>query len=139
MQKQLNIDLKFLNNWLLANKISLNSKKIEMIIFKKPGFKLDWNCNWPLNGYILHLSEQIKYIAIFLERFLNSYYQSNLLMQKLAIAIGILPKVRYHVKEIELQNIYHTIFQSHKRYVTYGFNRILHLSKIITGVIFNFV
>ena len=86
-----------------------------MIIFKKPGFKLDWNCNWPLNGYILHLSEQIKYIAIFLERFLNSYYQSNLLMQKLAIAIGILPKVRYHVKEIELQNIYHTIFESHKR------------------------
>ena len=37
VQKQLNIDLKLLNNWLLANKISLNSKKTEMIIFQKLG------------------------------------------------------------------------------------------------------
>ena len=43
MQKQLNIDLKLLCNWLLANKISLNSKKTEMIIFQKPGLKINWN------------------------------------------------------------------------------------------------
>ena len=35
--KQLNIDLNLLCNWLLANKISLNSKKTEMTIFQKPG------------------------------------------------------------------------------------------------------
>ena len=35
VQKQLNIDLKLLYNWLLANKISLNSTKTEMIIFQK--------------------------------------------------------------------------------------------------------
>ena len=40
VQKQLNIDLKLLCNWLLANKISLNSKKTEIIIFQKPGLKL---------------------------------------------------------------------------------------------------
>ena len=43
VQKQLNIDLKCLYNWLLANKISLNSKKTEMIIFQKRGSKLNWN------------------------------------------------------------------------------------------------
>ena len=53
MQKQLNIDLKLLNNWLLANKISLNSKKTEMIIFQKPELKLNWKWNIRLNGYKL--------------------------------------------------------------------------------------
>ena len=42
VQKQLNIDLKLLYNWLLANKISLNSKKTEMIIFQKPNHKINW-------------------------------------------------------------------------------------------------
>ena len=45
VKKQLNIDLKLLNNWLLANKISLDSKKTKIIIFQKPGFKLNWNWN----------------------------------------------------------------------------------------------
>ena len=116
VQKQLNIDLKLLNNWLLANKISLNSKKTEMIIFQKPGFKLNWDWNVRLNGYKLHLSDQIKYLGIFLDRFLNCHYQSNLLMQKLARAIGMLSKVRYYVQDIELKNIYHAIFESHIRY-----------------------
>ena len=116
MQKQLNIDLKLLNNWLLANKISLNSKKTEMIIFQKPGFKLNWKWNIRLNGYKLHLSDQIKYLGIFLDRFLNCHYQSNLLMQKLARAVGMLSKVRYYVHEFELKNIYHAIFEAHLRY-----------------------
>ena len=116
VQKQLNIDLKLLNNWLLANKISLNSKKTEMIIFQKPGFKLNWKWNIRLNGYKLHLSDQIKYLGIFLDRFLNCHYQSNLLMQKLARAVGMLSKVRYYVHEFELKNIYHAIFEAHLRY-----------------------
>ena len=37
-------------------------------------------------------------------------------MQKLAKAIGMLSKVRYYVQEIELKNIYHTIFESCIRY-----------------------
>ena len=36
VQKQLNIDLKLSYNWILANKISLNSKKTEVIITQKP-------------------------------------------------------------------------------------------------------
>ena len=57
VQKQLNIDLKCLYNWLLANKISLNSKKTEMIIFQKRGSKINWKWNVRLNGYKLTLSD----------------------------------------------------------------------------------
>ena len=37
MQKQVNIDLKLLYKWLIANKISLNCSNTELIIFQKQG------------------------------------------------------------------------------------------------------
>ena len=33
----MNHDTKHLNDWLSANKVSLNEKKIEVVIFKSPG------------------------------------------------------------------------------------------------------
>ena len=116
VQKQLNIDLKCLYNWLLANKISLNSKKTEMIIFQKKGSKLNWNWNIRLNGYKLTLSDEIKYLGIYLDKYLNGHYQSQQVMHKLARALGMLSKVRHYVQESELKNIYHAIFESHLRY-----------------------
>ena len=116
MQKQLNIDLKLLCNWLLANKISLNSKKTEMIIFQKPGLKINWDWNIRLNGYKLTCSDQIKYLGIYLDKYLNGHYQTKLVIQKLARSLGMLSKVRHYVSNIDLKNIYHAIFESHLRY-----------------------
>ena len=118
VQKQLNIDLKLLNNWLFANKISLNSKKTEIIIFQKPGFKLNWKLNIRLNAYKLTIFiRSNKVFRIFLDRFLNCHYQSNILMQRLARAVAMLSKVRYYVHEIKkLKNIYHSIFEAHLCY-----------------------
>ena len=36
LNKQVNRDMKHLNNWLSANRISLNVEKIELVIFKSP-------------------------------------------------------------------------------------------------------
>ena len=36
IQKYVNLDLRFLCNWLKANKISLNASKTEMLIFRDP-------------------------------------------------------------------------------------------------------
>ena len=112
----MNIDLKLLYNWLLANKISLNSKKTEMIIFQKPGSRLNWTWNIRLNGYKLTPSDQIKYLGLYLDKYLNGHYQTKLVMQTLARSLGMLSKVRHYVSKIELKNIYHAIFESHLRY-----------------------
>ena len=39
LQKQLNMDLRNLCNWLKANKISLNANKTELLIFRHPNKK----------------------------------------------------------------------------------------------------
>ena len=40
-------------------------------------------------------------------------YQSKLVMQKLARALGMLSKVRHCLKKAELKSIYHALFESH--------------------------
>ena len=55
----LNLDLKSLNNWLMANKISLNSSKTELIIFRKKNIPMP-NLNIKLNGVKLKTKSEIK-------------------------------------------------------------------------------
>ena len=57
LQKQLNIDLKLLYKWLLANKISLNCAKTELIIFHKPGQKPDYTFKIKVNGHHIRPSD----------------------------------------------------------------------------------
>ena len=55
MQKQVNRDLKCLYQWLLANKISLNCSKTELIYFHKPHSPVpNLEIKLKLNGHRLH-------------------------------------------------------------------------------------
>ena len=83
-----------------------------MIVFQKPGLKLNWNWNIRLNGFKLTLSDQIKYLGIYPEKHLNGHYQSKLITQKLARAIGMLSKIRCYLKKSELK-ICITLYLSH--------------------------
>ena len=65
MQKQVNLDLKSLYKWLLANKISLNCSKTELIFFHKPGYPIqNYNFNIKINGHKISPSNCIKYILL---------------------------------------------------------------------------
>ena len=64
MNKLVNADLKDLLNWLNANKISLNVKKAEMIIFKSMQEKLEGDLKIKLCGKRLYHTESIKYLGV---------------------------------------------------------------------------
>ena len=112
LQKQLNLDLKFLCKWLRANKISLNSSKTEMIIFRHSKKKTDYNLNVKINGKKLFPSSHVKYLGIYLDSHLNWSYQCDILAAKLSRINGILSKVRHLVPQKTLKEIYHAIFSS---------------------------
>ena len=68
MQKQVNIDLKLLYNWLLANKISLNCSKTELIFFNKPGERSSsFRHKIKMNGHKIIPSDYIEYLGIYLD------------------------------------------------------------------------
>ena len=118
IQKQVNIDLKLLFKWLLANKISLNCSKTELIIFQKPGYELNFDIDIRLNGHKLTLSNHIKYLGIYLDKYLNGHYHAECVMNKLIRANGMLSKIRHFIGKTELKSIYHSTFESHLRYGT---------------------
>ena len=116
LQKQLNIDLKLLYKWLLANKISLNCAKTEFIIFHKPGHKPNYDFRIKMNGHRVRPSDYIKYLGIYLDSTLSGHSHCEILTKKLKRANGMLSKIRHYVPTSELRSIYHAIFSSHMIY-----------------------
>ena len=133
MQKQVNIDLKLLYNWLLANKISLNCSKTEIIFFRKPGDKPpDFKYNIKMNGHKLIPSDFIKYLGIYLDSNLSGNYHCSLLLTKLKRSNGMLSKARHYIPYEELCSLYYAIFSSHMVYgcQVWGQNINVHTEKV---------
>ena len=117
LQKHLNLDLRQLCNWLIANKISLNCGKTELILFRHPNKKINYDLKIKINGKKLLRSSAVKYLGIILDPHLNWSAHVNSLAPKLNRAAGMLAKVRHFVTKHTLRNIYFGIFSS---LLTYG-------------------
>ena len=64
LNKLVNAELKRLLNWLNANKISLNVKKTEMLIFKHKQKKFEGDLKIKLSGKRLYPTESVKYLGV---------------------------------------------------------------------------
>ena len=119
----MNQDLKNLSQWLKANKLSLNVKKteliifhfkkIELIIFHLKKTKLDYSVKFKLNGKILNPISTVKYFGILLDEHLLLTKQVNWVKSKLNQTNGIL---RYNMSLPILKIVYHSLFGSHLQY-----------------------
>jgi len=118
LQSILNKDLNSLYKWLLANKISLNAAKTEMIIFRKPRQQAPL-IKVKINGTRVIPSSKIKYLGIYLDIFLNGSAHCYELQTKLQRATGMIAKTRHYLKENKSQliSLYHSIFSCH---IVYG-------------------
>ena len=93
LQKKFNIDLKLLCHWLNANKISLNSKKTEYLLFTN-------------KKKVLNLNQFIKYLGIYLHENLNWKKHISVLSSKLRRANGALSKLRHFTTPEILRSVY---------------------------------
>ena len=117
IQNKLNKDLKGLYKWLLANKISLNAAKTELVIFRKPSWPRPIT-NIKIAGVRISPSPSTKYLGIHLDEFLNGSAHCNKLSTSLRRANGMLAKSRHYLKHCpeHLRTVYHSIFSSHMIY-----------------------
>ena len=104
--------MKQLNNWLNANKISLNVEKTELVIFKSPRKVLSDEIKIKLTGKRLYPSNSVKYLGVRIDKFLHWHDQVNNIAVKLKRANALLLKIRNYVKSKTLRNIYE-IFDCH--------------------------
>ena len=116
MNKLVNADLKHLVNSLNANKISLNVKKTEMVVFKSKQKKFEGDLKIKLCGKRLYPTESVKCLGVIIDTSLSWQYYVNDLSIKLNRANALLSKIRNFVSLKILRSIYFAIFDSCSSY-----------------------
>ena len=114
--KKLNNDLKSLNHWLLANKISLNASKTEAIYFREKGTQKP-DVKLKINGVKILVKSKIKYLGLILDEYLTWVPHINTVVSRLKRANNLLAIARHYVPRELLLQIYYGQFFSH---VSYG-------------------
>ena len=71
LNKLVKHDMKHLNNWFCANKISLNVEKTELVIFKSPRKVLSDEIRIKFSRKRLYSSNLIKYLGVKIDIFLH--------------------------------------------------------------------
>ena len=113
LNKLVNADLKHLVNWLNANKIPLNVKKTEMVIFKSKQNKFEGDLKIKLSGKRLYPTQSVKYLGVKIDTNLSWQYYVNDLSVKLNRTNALLFKRRKYVSCKILRSIYFAIFDSY--------------------------
>ena len=117
IQRRVNLDLRFLTSWLNANKISLNASKTELLIFRDPHRKINFDLKITVDGNKITPSKFVKYLGIYIDNHLSWQKQEQNLRSRLARAAGMLSKIRHYVCFETLRMVYFGIFSS---ILTYG-------------------
>ena len=126
LNKYVNLDLKNLTYWLNANRISLNVKKTELVIFKHQRKKLDSPIKIKLNRKRLYPSKSIKYLGIKIDENLNWKQHIHDIAIKLNRANALLFTIRKYVNKHILRTIYFAIFDSHIKFANLLWGQNLH-------------
>ena len=100
-----------MHRWLLANKISLNTDKTELIFFRKPSEELP-AIKIKINGKNIYPTSHIKYLGVFLDEFLVGSKHCTELTIKLRRLNGMLFKTSQFLSTQELISFYHATFSS---------------------------
>ena len=98
---------------MIANKLSLNVKKTELIIFRRKAANIDYGTEFKLNVKTLTPVNTVKYLGILLDEHLqqskqlDTYFNRGILLNR---GIGILSKLRHNTTLKTLKFVYHSLF-----------------------------
>ena len=110
----INTELKEVIKWLRLNKLSLNAGKTELIFFQLSRHQLDYDKIYiNFNGVRLNPVDFIKYLGMFVDKYLNWNHHISNLSKQLSLANGILSKLRYNASLVFCLQVYYALFYSH--------------------------
>ena len=110
------IDPENLAKWLNINKISLNVKKTEMVIFKAKRKKFNDTVKIKLSGKRIYATASVRHLGVKIDQHLTWQHHINDLSVKLNRANALLFKIRKFVDDKILRSIYFAIFETNLNY-----------------------
>ena len=109
LETQLNLELLKVNNWVCANKLSLNISKSNFVIFHLPQKQLSYFVHLFVNNTDIKQERSIKYLWIIIDSNLSWKDHIQYLIKKLKRNVGLLSKIRYFVNFQVLKNLYYAL------------------------------
>ena len=104
--------------WLRANKISLNTSKTEIVLFRSKRKTITKKLNFRISGQNIPISKSVKYLGVMLNENLSWDSHMAYILPKLNRGLGLLSKIRYYVPKFLLRTIYFCLFNSHLIYAS---------------------
>ena len=108
LNKHINRDLKFVVQWIRANKLSLNTGKTKIVIFKSRNRKISKHLNFRISGQKIVPVDSVKYLGLTLQNDLHWKMHLTSLEKKLSRSIGLPSKIRHYVPKFLLKTIYYS-------------------------------
>ena len=133
LQITINVELSKVNNWLIANKLTLNLEKSKLVLFRPPQKKFNHNFIVCLNNKALELENHVNYLGISIDRHLNWREHVKKTLAKMSRGIGVLTKIRHYVNTSILVQLYYFLIYPFLTYgvLAWGNTYITNLQKII--------
>ena len=132
LRKALNKQISIIFDWLCANRLSLNAKKTELMLFHSTHKQITFRLTVKIKGTKVFLSHFVKYLGILIDSKLSWKKHISELTKKLNRATALLAKLRNYVHEKSLKSLYFSLFQSHINYgcLVWGFAKQSLINKI---------
>ena len=117
LEIKVNTELSKIYDWLLANKLSLNIKKSNFVIFRPTQKILNYQVNLKVfdhrtNSHIsLERKKFIKYLGVLIDENLSWSYDIAHVASKISKSIGIISRIRHFVPLSTLHHIYRSLIQ----------------------------
>ena len=118
-------DIITIQNWLSANKLSLNVHKTVYTIFSKPSYDIVIPRDLLINNCIIQKVTSIKFLGLVIDQHLTWNEHISAVCNKVAPITGILRRLRRTLSLSCLLNVYYAFIHSHFTYLSFiwGHNR----------------
>ena len=117
IEQTYNIELQKVSQWLIANKLSLNVNKSNLMVFKRQGAKTSHKLSIHINNEIIVERNNTKYLGIYIDNQLNWKCHIAHVKTQLEKGIGLLRRLKYYLPAKILKNVYYAHFAP---YLDYG-------------------
>ena len=121
LEKDTNIELKKVDNWMICNKLSVNYMKTCFMIISRSAISYDFELEIGENK--LQRVKQLKYLGVVLDDRLSWSAHVSFLSTKLSRVIGIMYKLRHYAPYDVLRTVYFSLFHSHLCYSLLNWGR----------------
>ena len=116
INQKTNFEMKNIVHCLRANKISLKTKRTEIVLFRTQKIIIKKNINFQISGQKIKIVKETKYLGMIMDEHLT--FKSHVVTVKLKLnrAKELLVKLRQYVNPTLLRTICYVIFEPHLRY-----------------------